>query len=278
MKRAFGLFAVFAALSVAAVWILGGRAVAVEAVYPVERTLTGVVRDFRNRFRAVWSRQKIGPELARLRSQEELLALVRSDNARLAAENAKLRESLDYPKTLRGDWIVAPVLGRNGTEGVKSLMRVGKGSGDGVKKGAPVVAKDGVVGRVDEVSAHTALVRLLSDPAMRISCEVETSLEAGSIARGIVSGSGARRVFGDDTAGIVYFVPPYRLEHVRPDAVCKKGARVVTSGLGGVYPPGLAIGEIVDVAPYDEKRLECEGLVKPAVDFAGLENVFILEM
>lgn len=275
MNKTAGFFALFAVTAVLAVWFLGGRAIAVEAAYPVEKAAGAVERGFMARCRALWSRQKLGPVIEDLREKAEFLEILRADNQRLAAENARLRTALAYPARLPGDWVAAPVLGRNGTEGVKGILRVGKGSLDGVKKGAAVVARDGVVGRVDEVSPHTAVVRLVSDPSMKISCEVETAPGVEGVVRSIVSGSSARRVLGDDSAGVVFLVNPYRLDHVRPDAVCEKGARLVTSGLGGVYPPGIAIGFLIDTTRDDDTKLECEGTVKPAVDFAALEDVFI---
>ncbi|MBR1870438.1 MAG: rod shape-determining protein MreC, partial [Kiritimatiellae bacterium] len=266
MKFWAGIFAVFAAVCAIVLWVLGGRAIAAEAVYPFENAANGAWRSTPARYlRALWRGAGLAKENAELRERAELADVLRMDNARLAAENARLREALEYPAKLEGEWVAAPVLGRNGTEGAKGLMRVGKGSLEGVKSGAPVVAAQGVVGRVAEVTPHTAVVKLLSEPTMKVACEIEGTAQDGGPVKGIVSGASASRVMGDGSVGVVYFVNPYRLSHVRREAVVKDGARLVTSGLGGVFPKGLAIGFMIDGANVDETKLEREGMVKPAV-------------
>lgn len=274
MKKFAGIMALALALAAAGIWIVGGRAIAAEAIYPAERAVAAMQRGFAARARALWSRDSLAKENIALKHHIDLLECVREDNERLASENARLRKLLDYPASVAGSWVAAPVLSRNGTEGVRGFLRVGRGSLDGVKPNAPVISPRGLVGLVGEVTAHTATVRLISDPDMRISCVIE-SPQADIPVRGIVSGAGSQTVFDDGTSNVLYFVNPLRLRHVRRDSSPPEGARLVTSGLGGVFPPGIAIGYLSDGADYDETKLEREGVVAPAVDFAGLEDVFI---
>ncbi len=274
MKKFAGIIALALALAAAGIWVAGGRAIAAESIYPAERAVAAFQRGFAARARALWRRDSLAKDNIELRHRLALLECVRDDNERLAAENARLRVLLDYPGVAAGSWVAAPVLSRNGTEGVRGFLRVGKGSLDGIKPNAPVISPEGLVGLVGEVTAHTATVRLISDPAMRIACVIETAEEDGPV-RGIVSGAGSQTVFDDGTSNVLYFVNPLRLRHVKREASPPEGARLVTSGLGGIFPPGLAIGYLSDGADLDETKLEREGVVAPAVDFAGLEDVFI---
>ena len=275
MKKFAGIIALALALAAVGIWVAGGRAIAAEAIYPVERAALAVERGFLARARALFSRNSLSAENSDLKEKLSLLETVRDDNERLARENDRLRRLLEYPARSSGDWIAAPVLSRNGTEGVRGFLRVGKGSLDGIKSGSPVITGEGLVGLVGEVTPHTSTIRLISDPSMRISCIIETGRDDDPPIRGIVYGAGSATVFNDGTSAVLYFVNPLRLRHMRRDAAPPDGARLVTSGLGGVFPPGLAIGYLSDGANYDETRLEREGAVAPAVDFAGLEDVFI---
>ena len=147
-------------------------------------------------------------------------------------------------------------------------------SSDGVVKGAAVAVPDGLVGIVSEVSLHTCTVLLISDPAVKVSCELETGDPALGAVYGIVSGTGARTI-AQIKATVLYVVNPLRIGHLKNGFEPAPRTRVVTSGLGGVFPKGLLIGYLLSSTRADETRLEQEGDVAPAVDFPALEEVFI---
>lgn len=179
----------------------------------------------------------------------------------------------------KNGWIRAEVLSRNGAMGVEHLMRVNRGSSSGVQRNAPVVVPDGLVGKVVEVSPHTAVIKLVSDPSMKVSCEIETGMPGIGTVYGIMSGGGVKALAGDAACSIIYLVNPFRLRHLRSDIGAAQGvpprARIVTSGLGGTYPRGIQVGYLMEGMREDEERLEREGEVLPAVDFPALETVFI---
>jgi len=111
-----------------------------------------------------------------------------------------------------------------------------KGRNYGITVGAPVIFTGGVVGRVSEVGAYTSVVDLISSPGVRLSAVVESDP-----ARRPVNYQGrSSPAFGAAT-GAIEFVPL--------DVFMMPGdiTRVVTSGLGGVFPPGLAIGRVSKV-------------------------------
>jgi rod shape-determining protein MreC len=113
-------------------------------------------------------------------------------------------------------------------------MVIRKGSDYGLPVGAPVVYAGGVVGRLSEVHAYTSVVQLTSDPGLRIAAVVEGDT------RPISYQGGENQVFGAPK-GVVEFLP---LDIYASGSAPK---RLATSGLGGVYPPGLTIGRIVHV-------------------------------
>jgi rod shape-determining protein MreC len=114
-----------------------------------------------------------------------------------------------------------------------------KGSDYGISVGNPVVYSGGVVGRVSEVHAYTSVVELISDPGLRIAAVVDGDTRPISFQGAENPGFGAAR-------GIIEFLPL----DVYASASAPK--RIATSGLGGVYPPGLTIGQIVHVEPSED--------------------------
>ena len=216
-----------------------------EAVYPIERLRSLVRGSVR------------GSEIIRLRREIGALSLVREECDRLRAENAALRESLGYKARSVGAWEPAEVLSSGGgAAATRDVIRVGKGSLAGIRKGAAVVVPKGLVGRVVSVSPHTSEVLLLTDPSIRVSCRIETA--EGASAHGILRGADSDRML---------------LGHLMNGAAAlRPHAKVVTSGLGGVFPKGIEIGTLLLVT---NGVRGVEGEVVTSVDCATLEDVFI---
>ena len=215
-----------------------------EAVYPIER------------IRSFVRRAGQGPENVRLRREIAALSMVREDCFRLRAENAALREALGYTARLPGAWEAAEVLSSGGgAAATRDVIRVGKGSLSGIREGAAVAVPEGLVGRVTSVSPHTSEVLLLTDPSMRVSCRIEA--DGNVAAYGILTGADADRVL---------------LGHLSGSAALSPHAKVVTSGLGGVFPKDIRIGTLLLVTNGVRGVM---GEVLTSVDFATLEDVFI---
>jgi len=234
------------------------RSASVEIAYPGERAK----RTFCDR---VWSRvtgffraSKANAENVRLRREVASLAILRLDIERLESENDRLRKALDYSTRIGKKWVAAPVLSQGGAAaGVRRLLRSGRGTLDGVKVGAIVIAPEGLVGRVTAVTPHTAEICLVTDDLLKVACEIESANKLSP--RGILCG-------GDDECLILRYLT--NVTDVPPRS------RVFTSGLGGVFPRGLEIGTLIDFR-RDAQGLVYQGEVQPSVDYSALEDVFI---
>ena len=255
MKKRKGILAALAILGAFLLWTIIGRQTAAEAVYPVENGTNWFMRHVFRPIGAALTRPRLAAENRRLLDEIAQLKMQLADHAELTAENDRLRAALDLDRRNPGTWSAAPVLSRGGTLGAGDMLRIGKGSAAGIRKGAAVAVPEGLVGRVADVSRHTAEIRLLTDPAVKVACEVETGEDDGACAFGILSGG--------------------RLVHLKRGLALPARAKIVTSGLGGVYPRGLTVGSLTQGAHPDETQLEQEGEVAPAVDFPSLETVFI---
>lgn len=252
----------------AVLWFLGGRALVAEGVYPLEKTVPWFRRHVTCRLRTLWTRQSLAASMQSLRRENEALRM------RLAEIDRERAGTGEPAKQLSENWIPADVLSRGGATGAKNFIRLNRGSFDGVTKGAPVSVPEGLVGRVTEVSAHTSVVTFITDPAVRVSCEIETADDSLGAVYGIVSGTGMRTV-GRAEAVVLYVINPLRARHLRAGFTPPPQTKVVTSGLGGVFPKGLTVGFLRDDVHADETGLEHEGTLVPAVDFPSLERVFI---
>ena len=255
-------------------WRLGARSAAAEAVLPAERAANAVSRGFFARLRGVWRRSETAAENARLKREVAILSMARQDGERVMAENARLRKLLGYKPPSEGKWMVAPVLSHGGASGSMRMIRAGRGSLDGVKSNAAVAVPEGLVGRVSSTSPHTCEILLLTDPTSNVACEIKPGDGRRGRIFGILSGTAGGMQAGREVLPIAYAVDPLLIRHLGAGADIPPRAPVVTSGRGGVFPPGLTVGYLLS-SRVDSTGLERDGDVAPAVDFAGLEDVLI---
>lgn len=274
-----GIISALLAVAALGLWLVSGRSIAKESVYPIENGRVWVSRVLGTRLKGLFAGARTAAENRRLREEVARLGMVREDARRIAEENDRLRAMLaldrrDQTLTTNG-WVCAPVLSRNGAGGVRGLLRVGRGSDHGVVPGAAVAVPEGLVGRVEQVTSRTADVRLITDPSVKVACLVETGDPEMAYLGGILEGGGARTVRAEAGASVLFVLDPLRIRHLKRRPELPARARIVTSGLGGVYPRGITAGYLIDGQDVDDNQLEREGDVIPAVDFAGLEDVFI---
>jgi rod shape-determining protein MreC len=275
LKGGTGTAFALVALVAIGLWLVCGRSVVKEVVYPVENFRSWMVRSPAAWFKAVLRPARTAAENRRLKAEAAALQMLEKERDALAAENQRFRKLLDYRTASTNSWICAPVLSRDGAGGVRGLMRVGRGSADGVRTNATVAVPDGLVGRVEQVTRRTADVRLLTHPSMKVACEILADDSSLGVVRGILEGGGTRIAHSATGLSILYLVNPLRMQHMKRRPALPRNAKIITSGLGGVFPRGLTVGYLIDGCEEDETQLEREGAVMPAVDFPSLEDVFI---
>lgn len=173
-----------------------------------------------------------GRDLARVNASYELAV---QENTTLRAELDRMQNLLRVPPQPAHRFEHARVVQRDFSAWWQRLI-IRKGRNYGITSGAPVVFSGGVVGRVAEVHAYTAVVELISSPGVRLAAVVEGDDRPISFQGGINSTFGPAK-------GIIEFVP---LDIFASPTATK---RLVTSGLGGVFPPGLTLGHVIKVEP-----------------------------
>ena len=257
-SKTTGTIAIIALAVIGTILAVSFRSFSVEAAYPVERAKQTFVRKVCSRLSGMVRGAAASAENLRLKREIAELAMLRGEFERVEAENARLREALGYVRKAPGSWLAAGVLSKmGGAAAAHDIIRVDKGSLDGVVTGAVVVSPEGLIGRVGMVTPNTSEVVLITDQSVKVACEVETIDSVRP--RGILLGGGEEMLV---------------LGHLRHAGDSPARSRVLTSGLGGVFPKGIVVGTLLDVRK-DGKGLASEGEVLPAVEFSMLEDVFI---
>lgn len=148
----------------------------------------------------------------------------------------------------------AAVIGRDPSPFLHYVI-INRGSNDGIRRGMPVVTNQGLVGRVDAVIGGASRVQLITDPSSVVSVFLQNS-GADAIMKGSVSGE-------------------LTLDMLSQDIKIQTDDVVLTSGLGGEYPPDLLVGQLSSVRKRESDLFQ-EATVQPVVDFSRLEIVLVI--
>jgi len=184
-----------------------------------------------------------------LKDENIKLLMLKNQNRTLQAENHILSQMLNYSPLPEALFVTAKVVAEEG-DGFSHSLIVYIGNNKNVQKNQIVLGKDSVVGRIENVNGKYARVILITDISSKIPVIVERSRE-----RAILS--------GDNT-----LLP--KLLYTSINADIKKGDRIVTSGVAGVFPVGLPIGIISNI-------IDNEIEVTPITDIERIEFVKIVD-
>ncbi len=194
-----------------------------------------------------------------LKGRLEGYVLLETQIQELKKENTELRDILGAKESLRAyDPIPATVVSRN-PDKWQEIFTINKGEQDGVSKNMPVVTKQGLIGKIKSSSQFYSTVQLLTadDKTNRVSAKI-----AGlSNVYGLIEGYDQER-------------KELLLKAVPIKVTVSNGTKILTSGLGDVFPEGLLIGEVSEVI-LDEFGLTKTVYVKPAADFYTIDEVIV---
>lgn len=229
-----------------------------EALDPVQGFVQGLTENVTDFFTRVFYPSSIQAENEQLK--KELLyyqrkSLLQEETER---ENSRLSELLDYTGEHPDlGFMAAAVTGRSLDPYVDTLM-LNAGTRNGITEKMAVVCAQGVIGRVSQVGAGWCKVRTMLNEDMRISVMVERTRDEGLLG-GLLEENGA-------LVGLkLYYLPK--------EAQLEVGDRLITSGLGGIFPKGLYVGEVLALGgekdPYD-------AIVTWEVDYTHLETVLLV--
>lgn len=207
---------------------------------------------------SVWSDyvNLIGVKTENEALRKTVLALEQENN-RLTEEmnlNARLRELLQYKESAGFSTTSASITAFN-TDLWTRTVTIDKGLDDGIRKDFSVISPSGVVGRVIDSDGSTSTVLLATDARSNIDAVIQRSR-----VKGVIEGNGA------DGLGLKY---------IRQIDDVQAGDVIVTSGLSGIFPKGIVIGEVTKVEKGTDnffKYIE----VRPSSDIRKIEEVLVV--
>jgi rod shape-determining protein MreC len=199
-------------------------------VSPVQRGTSWVSGTVGGFFRQLGNFGSTTSENERLTRQLAAKELELRKAQEAVAENERLRELLSLKEKTGYDQVAARVIARDGSVWFNTVT-ISRGSSSGVALNMPVVTSGGIVGRVIAVSPWTAQVMLITDEKAAAGAIIGKLGESGAL--GSVRGLG--------NSGLV------EMRYVSGLQKVSAGDYIMTTGQDGIYPPGLNVGEVVEV-------------------------------
>jgi rod shape-determining protein MreC len=182
--------------------------------------------------------------------QGQIIAL-QQQNADLEVLSALLDFAQAHPQN---EYLTSAVIGRDPSPFLHYVL-INRGSDDGLRRGMPVVTSQGLVGRIAAVTAGAARVQLITDPGSAINVRLNPS--------------GAEALLTGSLTGEL------ELQAIPQEVEVQLGDLVLTSGLGGNYPPDILIGQVTGVRQRPVELFQSAS-VQPVVDFSQLKIVLVI--
>ena len=185
---------------------------------------------------------------------------VKKEYERMKDENTRLREMFDYSQTNANyDYLGCNIIGYSGGN-ISNGYIIDKGTKDGVEKDMVVITPAGLVGKVTKASSSFAIVQTILNENIAVAAMVESTDETTGILQGITDSKNKNLT---------------ELSNIPIESAIKEGDKILTSGLGEMYPKEIRIGEVISVE-VDNVGIMKRAVVKPYVDFNKLEELFVV--
>ena len=201
-------------------------------------------------------------ENKRLKEKVDSLAESQAELSVLREENVQLKSELDLQSSLTEySTMTGTVISRNPDAWVDQVI-VDRGSMDGLERGMSVMSKNGLVGRISEVSPTSSKVTLLSTTAPSSILTSTEIIQEDETIFGVLTGFDLER-------------NELIMEQITSETEIEVGNDVITSGLGGLVPRGLLVGTITEIS-VDNQGLGQRVYIEPATDFKDIQFVTII--
>ena len=207
---------------------------------------------------SVLTRRELLHQIDTLRRENQQLRSQSVQGVAIARENSQLRALFNWQRQSPWNLKLANVVMRDPANWWRTVQ-IDLGTRDGLRENLAVITDAGLVGRVSSVSLTRAQVILVGDPNCRVSALVENSA----------------RDMGVLLAGGTLDTSLVELTYLASSANLKPGQSVITSGLGGIFPKGIPIGQVVDSRSV-EYGLYTDARVKLNANLGSLEQVWVL--
>lgn len=241
----------------------GTESVVGSILSPVQSGIYSATGSIANFFSRMFSGKDLEMENLSLEAKVAELEGQLLDYNELKQENERLSALLNFDTaTKEFEFVTAKVIGKTPGHWFNVFI-INVGLSDGIKVDMPIVTGDGLVGRVVATSSNWSRVMTAIDLSGGVSGIVERTRDKGMLSGTISS--------GDEVDAML------TMSYLPLNADLVPGDTVITSGLAGVFPKGIKIGEIIEVSRSDD-GMKNEAIVSPWVDFDHLEEVMVLTL
>jgi len=222
----------------------------------------GVSRWISTRYTAIVEFVTVPKDSASLRERN---AALEAEVAQLQTQVIELQQQINEAKVLyslldfaqnrpENIYVAASVIGRDPSPFLQYLI-IDQGSDAGIRRGMPVVNQQGLVGRIDAVTANASRIQLITDPGSSVNVHLRNA-NLSTVLTGSLTGD-------------------VIIEMLPADISISAGDLIITSGLGGNYPADIVVGQVIGVRDTANTLFQ-EASVQPAADFTNLQAVLVI--
>lgn len=223
--------------------------------HPVE-----VVKNWKEQLDALKTVYNENDDLKKIISSQNMYKAELDEKTRIIKE---LEELYNLEVSANYEKINAEVMSRD-ISTWSNTVTLNKGSKHGIEVDMAVVSSKGLIGKISEVNANTCKVKLLTTENGDASVSIKVELKDGTTTDGILENYNASN-------------NRYNIQLFDANAKIEKGLSVITSGNGGVFPPGILVGKVKsEEEAYDNKGKKL--IVRPSVDFNDFSYVAVLKV
>ena len=221
--------------------------------YPLQASVNSIASTFKNLWYSYISLIDVNEENKLLRQQ--LLDMEEKMNQHIenSVQFLRLRDQLLFASKKITEKIFAEIIGES-ADNNHDISLINRGSNQLVQRNYVVLRKEGLVGRIQSVSPFQSSVQLITDHRSRVSALIQRNR-----IRGLIYGT---------HEGL-------EMRQINQHANIKIGDRIISSGLGGLYPKGLLIGWVKEIR-HQKHELFKTAILDSAVDFKQIEEVFVI--
>lgn len=224
----------------------------------VQSPVTTVTTSVSNYFGSISNLRSAQSENDQLKQRVQELEVELKAKEELASENERLKSLLDLKEQSKYKVLPARIIGRDPSVWFDSSI-INRGSLDGVKINMPVVTNGGLVGRITAVGPLTSQFDLITRDKSGLGAVIGEI--SASNALGVVSGTSKRDLV--------------EMRYVAGTVDVQPGQSVYTTGQDGIYPPGLKVGEIVEIRS-GSATIPHQIFIRPSAGISSMQEVGVL--